>query len=248
MIDHVIPRGEPLIDFDVQVPLMSLPGIFKTTQNSVPNDIPYLHANPNLVTFWKDKLVQLGAEKTFNIGICWQGNTTYRTQALKHAIQAKSLRLDAFKPIANIPGVSLFSLQKINGLEQIESVQDKFVIHTFDVDFDETHGRFMDTAALMKNLNLIITIDTSIAHVAGGLGIPTLLMLPNPADWRWIINRTDTPWYPEMKLFKQPTPGDWKSVIESITSYLKTINSNIENRANLLLSTISKIIKHMKKM
>ena len=91
---------------------------------------------------------------------------------------------------------------------------------TFDDTFDQAHGRFMDTAAVMKNLDLIITVDTSICHLSSAMGIPTWVMVPNPPDWRWMINRNDTPWYPDMRLFRQPTPGDWDSVLKTITQEL----------------------------
>ena len=95
-------------------------------------------------------------------------------------------------------------------------------IITFDGDFDQSNGRFMDTAAVIKNLDLVITVDTSISHLASGLGVPTWIMLPNPADWRWMIDRTDSPWYPNVtRLFKQPTPGDWQSMIKEVAVELQ---------------------------
>ncbi|MFC1845730.1 tetratricopeptide repeat protein [Candidatus Dependentiae bacterium] len=223
-IDQIIIRGKSLPAFDLQAPLMSLPMIFNTTPETVPHDIPYLHADPELVDYWSSKLAQDDAQhgrtNPFRIGICWQGNATYRSQALRHSVSAKSISLATFAPIANIPGVVLYSLQKVNGQDQIEKVD--FELHTFGPELDTQHGRFMDTAAIMKNLDLVLTIDTSISHVAGALGVPTWLMLPNPADWRWIIGRDDTPWYPtNMRLFKQPSPGDWDTVICNVIDELQ---------------------------
>jgi len=114
------------------------------------------------------------------------------------------------------PGVTVYNLQKKTGEDQIKNLPDNANFVEFEGDFDDSHGRFMDTAAVMKNLDLVISVDTSICHLAAGLGVPTWVPMPNPPDWRWMLDRPDTPWYPNMRLFRQPTPGDWDSVMQTI--------------------------------
>ena len=211
-IDQLIPRGKPLPQFDTYAHLMSLPLLFKTTVDTVPDTIPYLMADKKLVQLWKERLSH---DKNFKIGICWQGNRFYRTQALQHAVAAKSMHPKEFKPLAEIPGVTLYSLQKMCGENQLNEID--FTIKTFGPDLDETHGRFMDTAAIMRNLDLIITVDTSICHLAAGLGVPVWNMLPKPADWRWLLKTSRTPWYPNMRLFRQTKIGDWSGLMKEVS-------------------------------
>jgi tetratricopeptide (TPR) repeat protein len=221
-IDTVITSDETIPHFDMHAPLMSLPFLCETTQKTIPQNIPYLFADITLTKTWKTRLKK---NKNFKIGICWQGNAHYRTQALRQVVKQKSAPLKLFEPFANIKGVTLFSLQKTSGIEQIDSCSKDFSLQTFN-DFDESNGRFMDTAAIIQSLDLIITIDTSMAHLAGGLGCPVWVMLPKPADWRWMLNKQTTPWYPNMHLFRQSTVGDWKTVIKNMVEKLSTILNN----------------------
>ncbi|MCK5632479.1 tetratricopeptide repeat protein [bacterium] len=244
-VDIVIPRGKSLPPFDLHIPLMSLPLLFKTTVNTVPKTIPYLFAQESLIKYWQEKL---SPDTNFKIGICWNGNPTYRSQALKHSLSARSIPLKELAPLAKIPGVSLYSLQKTTGEDQLKKTNNLFKVHTFDQNFDVTNGRFMDTAAVIKNMDLIITIDTSIAHLAGGLGIPTWIMLPNPADWRWIIGKDTTPWYPKTKLFKQPTPGNWSPVIKQIAQKLTPIIKGVDNETIKKLENFKKQLSIVNKV
>ncbi len=236
-LDFVISRDKQLPDFDFHVPLMTLPLIFKTHEETIPAEIPYLHADPKLVEYWKEKL---SADKNFKIGLCWQGNANYSTQFLRQVVAAKSISVKLFEPLSQVPGISLYSLQKIHGTNQLKELDGSLVIYDFGPDFDTTNGRFMDTAAIIKNLNLVITVDTSICHLSAALGTPTWIMLPEPSDWRWMLNRTDTPWYPNARLFRQPSPGDWKNVIQQIVQALyallrpsQTDNSILEGISDL---------------
>jgi len=231
-IDEVYARGEELPDFDCYAHMLSMPLLCKTRVDTVPSAIPYLHADPTLVQYWKDQL----PKDTFNIGICWQGNKKYRTQALRHAVAAKSMHAKLFKPIADIPGVKLYCLQKVNGEEQIGEID--FDIHTFGEDFDNSHGRFMDTAAIIKNLDLVITVDTSICHLSAALGTPVWTMLPNPADWRWMLKTDKTPWYPNMKLFRQKEFGSWEAIIDSIVQELYNILNEIQEESEINLTSV----------
>ncbi|MDR3550139.1 MAG: tetratricopeptide repeat protein [Candidatus Babeliales bacterium] len=249
-IDQVVSLFGSLPAFDVHVPMLTLPYCFKTRLDTVPHDIPYLYADPKLVASWKEKLSH---NTNFKIGICWQGNSNYSTHFLRTAVAAKSVPITKFLPILTMPNVTVYNLQKITGEDQLKDLPQGTNFVCFDGDFDDKHGRFMDTAAVMKNLDLMITVDTSIAHLAGGLAIPVWCMLPEPADWRWMLKRTDTPWYPNMRLFRQPESGDWDTVINTITQELyQLVNAapNLDKQLNELTQQIetiaSKIALHEK--
>jgi len=242
-IDEVVPRGAPLPQFDCYSYLMTMPLILKTNVNTVPDNIPYISADPNLIQLWKEKL---SSDKNFKIGICWQGNQSYRTQALKHAVSAKSMHVGQFKPLAEIPGVSLYCLQKMSGEEQLNEID--FKVHTFGDDFDKSHGRFMDTAAIIKNLDLVVSVDTSICHLSAALGTKVWTILPKPADWRWMLEITSTPWYPNMTLFRQTKIGDWKSIMQQIANKLSTAlvpETEISNIESTSLETSNTTSSHI---
>ncbi|MCL4229606.1 tetratricopeptide repeat-containing glycosyltransferase family protein [Candidatus Dependentiae bacterium] len=216
-IDVLITEDSEIPPFDTYCALMSLPYAFGTHLETVPAEIPYLYAREPLVNHWKE---YLASDNAIKIGICWQGNASYTNQALRRVVAAKSLPVTTLAPLAQVPGVHFYSLQKINGEEQLAQLPQDFQVTTFD-NIDEEHGRFMDTAAIIKNLDLVITVDTSIAHCAAALGTPVWILLPKPADWRWMLERTDTPWYPTMRLFKQKEPGNWQRVIDDVQQALK---------------------------
>jgi tetratricopeptide (TPR) repeat protein len=209
-IDGAHAIGTPSPAFDYQSPLMDLPYILKTTVETIPADIPYLFADKKLINEWHTKLSD---DTHYKIGICWQGDQAHGP--------AKFMPKKLFTQLGTIPGVSLYSLQKIDGNNDNECCIT--IMHTFGPDFDESHGRFMDTAAIMKNLDLVITVDTSIAHLAGGLGVPTWIVLPFPAEWRWLLERSDSPWYPTMRLFRQTTFENWQPVIEELMKEIKLL-------------------------
>ncbi|HRN77656.1 MAG TPA: tetratricopeptide repeat-containing glycosyltransferase family protein [Candidatus Dependentiae bacterium] len=215
-IDHVLESATTLPPFDYHIATMSLPYACRTELETIPANIPYLYADASLVNQWNKTLAQ---DKNFKIGICWHGNPRYTDLSHQQTVKAKSIPLQLFEPLSKIPQVSLYSLQQIGGQDELHHIN--FKVHTFDNDFDTVHGRFMDTAAVIQNLDLIITIDTSISHLAAGLGKPVWILLPNPHDWRWFLNRTDSPWYPNVQLFRQPTRGDWNNVIQTVAQQLR---------------------------
>lgn len=226
-LDYVITDGDVFPPFDVQMNLLSLPYFFKTVEKTIPVDIPYLKADPELVSFWQKKL---SADKYVKIGLCWQGNPKCSTQVTRQIVPARSIVLkQLLSQLSIVPNCSFYSLQKIDGQEQLEELQSANITH-FSSDFDDVHGRFMDSAALMMNLDLVITIDTSIAHLAGALGVPVWILLPNPGDWRWMIDRLDTPWYPQARLFRQEQVGDWSQVLTLVAQELQNF---VEARRNL---------------
>lgn len=213
-IDKVIQTGNKLPKTDLQALIMSMPLIFNTVLETIPIYIPYLYADNQLVELWHEKIKY---DTNFKIGICWQTDmhkNSSNAQAHKDSL-AKSIPLSLLAELSQLNNVTLYSLQKINGIEQLEVLPQHLPVISFD-NFDESHGPFMDTAALIKNLDLVITVDTSIAHLAGGLGTPTWILLPHQADWRWLLNRYDSPWYPTMRLFRQPEAGDWYTVMNSV--------------------------------
>lgn len=213
-IERIVAQGDVLPAFDVHAPLASLPRIFGTMLENVPTNIPYLAADALLVERWRQ---ELAPQRGFKIGIAWQGSANYRWDA------KRSIRLEQFEPLARLPGVQLYSLQKGFGSEQIGQVASRFAIVDLGGRLDQTTGPFLDTAAVMKNLDLVISSDTSIPHLAGALGVPVWLATPFVPDWRWLLDRDDSPWYPSMRLFRQPNRGDWESVFRRMAAELQRL-------------------------
>ncbi len=218
-IDKVVSFNEQPPHFDAHAPLMSIPLITHAfDEASIPRATPYLCADPELVEYWR---AQLSGDTNFKIGICWQGNPNYALYVLRLIVAAKSVRAGIFARLTNLEGVSVYVLQRYDAHEanELDGTPCKF----FDTSFDNDHGRFMDTAAVMKNLDLVVTIDTSLAHLAGGLGVPVWVMLPKVADWRWLEGRSDTPWYPSMRLFRQEVADNWELVFDEVIAELKPL-------------------------
>jgi hypothetical protein len=208
-LDEVVGPAAPCPPFHFQIPMMSLPRIFNTTVDTIPADSPYLKIPESITEKWS----HLFSKDAFNIGICWQGNTIHG--------QEKFMPLEYFTLLAQIPSVKLYSLQQHHGLDQIKKLKDSNALTVFDATFDQTP--FFDTISVMKNLDLIITVDTSIAHLAGALNVPVWVILPLYADWRWMLDRTDSPFYPSMRLFRQKEPQNWEIIIDQINSALKEV-------------------------
>jgi ADP-heptose:LPS heptosyltransferase len=208
---NLIAGGSPLPHFDLHVHLLSLPGVFKTSLESVPAEVPYLNADPRLVDTWRQRLAGHGG---FKIGINWQGNAAYSFDHLR------SIPLIEFAPLADVEGVTLCSLQKGDGLEQLAAAADRFTAVELGSTLDNEAGAFMDTAAVMRNLDLVITSDTATAHLAGGLGVPVWLALSAAPEWRWMKDRPTSPWYPTMRLFRQRILGDWASAFVEMKAEL----------------------------
>lgn len=202
-IDQVISQDEPIGRFDVWSPLMSLPLFFSAALEAIPNRVPYLGEDPSLVRFWHERLEGIGG---LRIGINWQGNPAFPKDGFR------SVPLRYFEPLAKIPGVRLISLQKGAGREQLEIHRATLPVLDLGLSMDEIHGPFVDTAAILRCLDLVITSDTSLAHLAGALGVETWLAVPSVPEWRWLLGRRDSPWYPTLRLFRQDRPGQWADV------------------------------------
>jgi tetratricopeptide (TPR) repeat protein len=191
--------------------MMSLPHVLRTTPETVPNCVPYISADPARVAHWRERL----GNKGFKIGISWQGSTEFRLD------RTRSLPLAVLAPLAETAGARLISLQKGLGEEQIADVAFRDRIETLGERFDEDGGAFADTAAVMMNLDLVVCPNTAISHLAGALGCQVFLALPRAGDWRWLLGRDDTPWYPTMRLFRQTTSGDWSDVINRMAQAIR---------------------------
>ena len=201
-IDDLIPMGDPLPAFDVYAPLMSLPGIFGTTLATIPGHVPYLappaEAGPALPE---------GPDGTrLTVGIAWAGSRTNTND------RNRSCRLRDFDPVLSVPGVAFFSLQKDEAAAELEGT----AVH----DLSGRLGDFADTAAVVDKLDLVLSVDTAVIHVAGALGRPVWVLVPFAPDWRWARHGDTSPWYPTVRLFRQPAPGDWASVFATVAEEL----------------------------
>jgi hypothetical protein len=163
--------------------------------------------------------VKLEEARGFRIGIHWQGRLG------RGPFRRRDIPFESFTSLAQIQGVRLISLQKNDVARDLPGAGGRQPILEFGGDLDGSHGPFMDTAAIMMNLDLVITSDTSIPHLAGALGVPIWLALPFAPDWRWLLDRGDSPWYPTMRLFRQKSPGDWTAVFEEIHAVLGALIS-----------------------
>jgi len=208
----LVAGGERLPPFDCQIPLMSLPRFFGTTLANIPAEVPYVHPSPQLVDSWRERLQKIDG---FKVGIHWQGKPTYIGDT------HRSIPLLAFEPLARVANVRLISLQKNIGREQLGQLDGRFSVVDLGDEVDQTGNAFMDTAAIMKNLDLVITSDTATTHLAGALGVPVWVALAARSDWRFLADRDDNPWYPTMQLFRQTRQGDWPSVFERMAAELQ---------------------------
>ncbi len=195
---------------------MSLPGIFDSRPEDFAATVPYLAADPKRVAQWRQALIPFDA---FNVGISWQGNPDYADD------RRRSIPLAQFAPLAACSGVRLFSLQKGVGTEQLPAWSGPAPIIDWSAALDASGNALVDTAALMMSLDLVITSDTAIAHLAGALGRPVWVALPLVPDWRWMLARNDSPWYPTMRLFRQQSPNDWEGVFARMTVELRALSS-----------------------
>jgi tetratricopeptide (TPR) repeat protein len=195
-------------------PLLSLPALLGVTPETVPADVPYLAAEPARVEAWRKRLGQGG----FKIGINWASG-----HSDKPHFKRRDIALAAFAPLAALPGVQLISLQKGEAAAQIAQVPFGDKIMTIDADPAADADFFLDTAAIMMNLDLVVTCDTSVTHLAGALGRPVFTALPVVADWRWMIGREDSPWYPTMRLFRQDQSRAWAPVLARIAEAVRLI-------------------------
>jgi tetratricopeptide (TPR) repeat protein len=210
---RVVPAGLNPPDFDLHAPLMSLPRAFGTRIDTIPAGVPYLSADATKLNAWRARISAPGSK----IGLVWWGNPK--------PDPARSVPLPVLAPLALVPGVTFYSLQK--GDVPADAAAVPAGMNFIDVSHEIKD--FADTAAAMMCLDLIITIDTAAAHLAGALARPVWTMLPWSPDWRWMLDRADSPWYPTMRLFRQRDRGDWHSVASQVADELSVWVANVQN-------------------
>jgi Flp pilus assembly protein TadD len=216
-IDSLVPllREAPPPEFDVHCPLLSLPALFGTTPQSLPARTPYLSAEPGRIARWRQALEPI---EGCRVGIAWQGSPTMLPYD-----RWRSVPLEQFEPLARVEGVRLISLQQGPGSEQLGTLAGHFPIVDLAGELDDNTGAFLDTAAIMANLDLVITCDTAIAHLGGALGVPTWVALASVPNWRWLLDREDTPWYPTVRLFRQIRAGSWEEPLRRMADALRNL-------------------------
>jgi len=213
-IDELVeasPERPPDVEFDSYTSLMDLPGIFGTTLETIPANVPYIHADPAKVERWRGRL----SGPRFKVGIVWGGRPTGPNEVL--SLQYRSCGLEHFAALADVDAVALYGLQKGPPAVQVDQLPERITVSNLGEEFDD----FADTAAAVENLDLIVSIDTSVAHLAGAMGKPVWVLLKSDADWRWLLDREDNPWYPTMRLFRQRRPGDWNEVLSRVAGELR---------------------------
>jgi tetratricopeptide (TPR) repeat protein len=206
-VDSLVDSSTPVIA-DVQAPLLSLPRLLGTTLASIPSSVPYVFADASLRQRWRDKVP---AGPGLRVGIVWQGNPQFGGD------RYRSVPLSRFRGLAAVPGVHLFSLQKGKGSEQLPELAQELDITDLG---SQISGDFCDTAAAMASLDLVLGVDTAVVHLAGALGVPVWVLLPFNPDWRWLLGRTDSVWYPSARLFRQARWGDWDDVFAPVADAL----------------------------
>ena len=202
-VAKVIASGEPLPAFDFHCPLASLPLAFKTDLTTIPSKTPYLQPSTERVAYWAQRLQGYAAPR---IGLVWAGAALFKND------RNRSIALPTFARIAADRGLHFFSLQKELRAADAPLLQTLPNVTQLGPELSD----FAETAAAIANLDLIITVDTAVAHLAGALGKPVWILLPFFPDFRWLVERTDSPWYPSARLFRQPSIGDWDSVMEAV--------------------------------
>jgi tetratricopeptide (TPR) repeat protein len=247
-VDRLVKKEGPTPPYDTHAPLLSLPLIFKTRLDNIPAPVPYLRAGEQRVQDWGRRLAELPAlssrrERTtdgtddtdgghesghspltthnsppFKIGIAWQGNP------LNKRDRYRSFPLAQFEPLGRLEGVRLISLQKGPGADQVSALAGRFDVIDLGDDVDRD-AAFVDTAAIMAHLDLVVAGDSAVAHLAGALGVRVWVPLCHVADWRWLLEREDCPWYPTMRLFRQERPGDWTEVFQRIATAVEHLQT-----------------------
>jgi hypothetical protein len=203
-------------EFDWHCPMMSLPLAFGTTLETIPWVTPYLAADTAAVAAWRGRLAGLCG---LRVGVCWAGNSRPDQPAARAIDRRRSIGLARLAPLAEVAGVQLVSLQKGDAAGEVAGAQAGLVLH----DWTDALQDFADTAALIEALDLVITVDTAVAHLAGALGKRVWVLNRFDACWRWLLGRDDSPWYPTARLFRQPAPGDWDSVVGAVAAALREL-------------------------
>jgi tetratricopeptide (TPR) repeat protein len=212
-VEELLPEGVGATkSFDCHAPLMSLPRLLHTMLATVPADVPYLEADPALVERWRERLA---SSDCFRVGVAWQGNPHHKWD------RWRSVPLALFAPLAEVPGARLVSLQQGPGSEQLPALRGRFDVLDLGTELAAAPGAWANVAAVIACLDLVVSVDTATAHLAGALGVPVWVPLPTLVDWRWLLGRDDSPWYPTMRLFRQKQLGDWEPAFARMADTLR---------------------------
>jgi len=188
---------------------LGLPWIFATTLETIPAEAPYIHADPAKARYWKNKL----SGPDFKVGIVWAGSPTHGND------HNRSCALKQFMPLTQLPGVRLYGLQKGAAAARMDELEPKMAVTNLSKEFND----FADTAAAIESLDLVISVDTAALHLAGAMAKPAWALIPFAPEWRWMLDREDSPWYPTMRLFRQKKWGDWDSVFQRVAQELQIL-------------------------
>ena len=205
----IICRGEALPEFDWQCPLLSLPLALHTELTTIPAQVPYVHPDPAQAETWRQRL----SGNSLRVGLVWAGNPLHPHEFWR------SIPLEQLAPLTKLEGVTFYSLQMGTQVDQLKQWESQARV----IDLQEEQKDFADTAAIVANLDVLISIDTSVAHLAGAMGKPVWVLLCKSADWRWMLEREDSPWYPTARLFRQSTMGNWQDVVTRIEHELRKL-------------------------
>lgn len=211
--EQVLGAGDALPEFDWQCLLLSLPLAFATDLTSIPVQVPYIHADPAQVAAWKQRM----RGNSLRIGLAWGGSPLHPYDA------RRSIRLEQLASLTCVEGTEFYSLQMGPPAEQVSWLGPPARL----IDLKNEQTDFADTAAIVANLDLVISVDTSVVHLAGAMGKPVWVLLSNSPDWRWMRERDDSPWYPTARLFRQSTPGDWPEVVARVERELRELVARI---------------------
>jgi hypothetical protein len=228
-VDQLVEEGGALPHFDCHCPLLSLPLAFGTNLTTIPARMPYLLADADATRRWRDRIdAQMDASTNgkLKVGLVWAGGNRPHVAELRKNDARRSMTFGHMAPLLDVPNVQFFSLQKGAAAQQrVGTPAERHVI-----DYTDALHDFADTAALVANLDLVISVDTSTAHLAGALNRPVWILNRFDTCWRWMLERSDTPWYPSATLFRQPALGDWDSVMHAVRDAL-AVRSAVHARA-----------------
>lgn len=207
-IGRIVTRWEATGEFDAYIPLSGLPRLAGTTLDTIPTPIPYLHPDPAKIAGWKQRLDALTPRGKRRVGLVWAGRPTHKND------RKRTVKLSQFAPLFARPDLTIVTVQKGDRIDEVGGYFGPAPL----VNLGPSIVDFTDTLAILQSLDLLVTIDTSVAHLAGASGRPTSLILPHAPDWRWLLGRDDTPWYPSIRLYRQQRAYDWSGVVERLVA------------------------------
>ena len=212
-VEQLVRQGDPLPRFDLHCSLLSVPLICQTTLGTIPAEAPYLSADPVQAAAWRERLASLPGLK---VGLVWAGGSRPEQPETLAIDRRRSMPLATMAPLGEVTGCSFVSLQKGEPAHQSAQPPPGLFVHDFTAELAD----FADTAALIEALDLVISVDTAVVHLAGALGKPVWLLNRFDSCWRWLLDRDDSPWYPTLRQFRQTVPGDWDRVLHRVSMEL----------------------------